>query len=57
MSEKRQIARAAGLVGALTVVSRVTGLVRDIVVGYLFGAGLGADAFFVAYRFRTCCGG
>src|SRR5689334_5024446 len=50
MSEKRQIARAAGLVGALTVVSRVTGLVRDIVVGYLFGAGLGADAFFVAYR-------
>jgi len=50
MSEKRQIARAAGLVGALTVVSRVTGLVRDIVTGYLFGAGLGADAFFVAYR-------
>jgi putative peptidoglycan lipid II flippase len=50
MSEKRQIARAAGLVGALTVVSRITGLVRDIVVGYLFGAGLGADAFFVAYR-------
>jgi len=50
MSEKRQIARAAGLVGGLTVISRITGLVRDIVVGYLFGAGLGADAFFVAYR-------
>jgi len=50
MSEKRQIARAAGMVGMLTVVSRVTGLVRDIVVGYLFGAGTGADAFFVAYR-------
>lgn len=50
MSEKRQIARAAGLVGGLTVVSRITGLVRDIVVGYLFGAGTGADAFFVAYR-------
>src|SRR5262245_13421034 len=50
MSEKRAIARAAGLVGGLTVVSRVTGLVRDIVVGYLFGAGTGADAFFVAYR-------
>ena len=50
MSEKREIARAAGLVGALTVVSRVTGLVRDVVVGYLFGAGTGADAFFVAYR-------
>lgn len=50
MSEKRAIARAAGLVGGLTVVSRVTGLVRDIVVGYLFGAGTAADAFFVAYR-------
>ena len=50
MSEKRRIARAAGVVGALTVVSRVTGLLRDIVIGYLFGAGLGADAFFVAYR-------
>lgn len=50
MSEKRAIARAAGLVGALTVLSRVTGLVRDVVTGYLFGAGLAADAFFVAYR-------
>jgi putative peptidoglycan lipid II flippase len=50
MSEKRQIARAAGLVGALTVVSRITGLLRDIVTGYLFGAGTAADAFFVAYR-------
>lgn len=50
MSEKRAIARAAGLVGGLTVVSRITGLVRDIVVGYLFGAGTSADAFFVAYR-------
>jgi putative peptidoglycan lipid II flippase len=50
MSEKRRIARAAGVVGALTVLSRVSGLARDVVVGYLFGAGTGADAFFVAYR-------
>src|SRR5882724_3506333 len=50
MSEKRAIARAAGVVGALTVVSRVTGLLRDAVVGYLFGAGTAADAFFVAFR-------
>jgi len=50
MSEKRAIAHAAGVVGALTVVSRVTGLLRDAVVGYLFGAGTAADAFFVAYR-------
>lgn len=50
MSEKRRIARAAGLVGGLTIISRITGLIRDIVVGYLFGAGTSADAFFVAYR-------
>jgi putative peptidoglycan lipid II flippase len=50
MSERGRIARAAGVVAALTVLSRVTGLARDVVVGYLFGAGAGADAFFVAYR-------
>jgi len=50
MSEKGRIARAAGVVSALTVLSRITGLARDMVVGYLFGAGTGADAFFVAYR-------
>ena len=50
MSEKRQIARAAWQVGTLTVLSRMTGLARDVVTGYLFGAGLAADAFFVAYR-------
>jgi len=50
MSEKRHMAYAAGVVGALTVVSRITGLIRDVVVGYLFGAGTAADAFFVAYR-------
>ncbi|MBI3769466.1 MAG: murein biosynthesis integral membrane protein MurJ [Deltaproteobacteria bacterium] len=50
MSERREITRAAGTVGLLTVVSRVTGLVRDAVVSALFGAGLAADAFFVAYR-------
>ncbi len=50
MSEKRAIARAAGVVSVVTVLSRITGLARDVVVGYFFGAGAGADAFFVAYR-------
>ncbi len=50
MSENRQIARAAGLVAAFTFVSRIAGLVRDAVVGYFFGTGLAADAFFVAFR-------
>jgi len=50
MSENRRIARAAGLIGALTLCSRVAGLIRDAVIGYLFGTGPAADAFFVAFR-------
>jgi putative peptidoglycan lipid II flippase len=50
MSEHRHIARTAGIVGALTLCSRVTGLLRDAIVGYLFGSGMAADAFFVAFR-------
>jgi putative peptidoglycan lipid II flippase len=37
-------------VGGNTVVSRVLGLTRDIVIARLFGAGSGADAFLVAFR-------
>ena len=50
MSERRAIVRAAGQVSALTVLSRIMGLVRDAVVSGIFGAGAAADAFFVAYR-------
>ena len=50
MSENRRIARAAGVVAALTLASRITGLLRDVVTGYYFGAGTAADAFFVAFR-------
>lgn len=48
--EVRKIAKAAGVVGFFTLLSRITGLLRDIVVGYLFGAQAAADAFFVAFR-------
>ncbi|MBT6277452.1 MAG: murein biosynthesis integral membrane protein MurJ [Chromatiales bacterium] len=37
-------------VGSNTMVSRVLGLVRDVVIAKMFGAGSGADAFFVAFR-------
>jgi putative peptidoglycan lipid II flippase len=50
VSENRQIARAAGTVAALTLASRITGLVRDAVMSHVFGAGVAADAFFVAFR-------
>ncbi|WP_147819644.1 murein biosynthesis integral membrane protein MurJ [Salidesulfovibrio onnuriiensis] len=51
MSEhSRKIARNAGVVAAATLVSRVLGFVRDVIVAFALGAGLFADAFFVAFR-------
>ena len=44
------IARPAGTVAFFTFLSRVFGLVRDVVVAFRFGAGAHADAFFVAFR-------
>lgn len=37
-------------IGGLTLLSRVLGFVRDALVALIFGAGLHADAFFLAFR-------
>lgn len=42
--------RSGALVSVMTLLSRVLGLMRDIVIAGLFGAGAGADAFFVAFK-------
>jgi len=34
----------------MTMISRVFGLLRDIVIALLFGAGAGTDAFFIAFK-------
>jgi putative peptidoglycan lipid II flippase len=49
-SENSQVAKAAGIVGAATMVSRVFGLLRDTVIAALFGANWMTDAFWVAFR-------
>lgn len=49
-AESRQIARRAATVGATTLVSRVLGFARDLITAFALGAGLFADAFFVAFR-------
>lgn len=49
-SEKKNVSRAAGEIGALTFLSRILGLVRDMVLARFFGTGMAADAFFVAFR-------
>jgi putative peptidoglycan lipid II flippase len=48
--ERAQVVEAAGVIGLATLLSRILGFVRDMVLARLFGAGLAADAFFVAYR-------
>jgi putative peptidoglycan lipid II flippase len=50
MSEKIRVAKAAGVVGAATLASRVMGYARDMAMSWAFGTGLAADAFYVAYR-------
>lgn len=48
--EEHSIVRAAGQIGFFTLLSRVTGLLRDVAIGSVFGAGMLTDAFFVAFR-------
>lgn len=48
--KKRGLLRSSALVGLFTMVSRVLGLVRDVVFAWFIGASGGADAFFVAFK-------
>jgi putative peptidoglycan lipid II flippase len=50
MSENELVTRAAGVVGIYTFLSRVLGLLRDMLIANFFGSGMSADAFFVAFR-------
>ncbi|XKH60518.1 murein biosynthesis integral membrane protein MurJ [Halomonas sediminis] len=47
---RRGLMRSGLIVSAMTMLSRVMGLVRDVVVATFLGAGNGADAFFVAFK-------
>ncbi len=46
----RAIAKNAAVVAGATLLSRVLGFVRDVIVAFALGTGLFADAFFVAFR-------
>jgi putative peptidoglycan lipid II flippase len=50
MSENHKIAKAATTIGMGTFLSRILGFLRDMVIANFFGAGMVADAFFVAFR-------
>jgi putative peptidoglycan lipid II flippase len=42
--------RSSALVGSMTLLSRVLGLLRDVVIAAFVGASANADAFFVAFK-------
>src|SRR5216117_1099001 len=47
---EQQVVRALGSIGSATLLSRLLGYVRDMIVALAFGAGPVTDAFFVAFR-------
>ena len=50
ISETKTMFRSTGIVGMMTLLSRVLGLVRDIFFARLFGSFPIMDAFFVAFK-------
>ncbi|MFH1412187.1 MAG: murein biosynthesis integral membrane protein MurJ [Candidatus Omnitrophota bacterium] len=46
----RTLIKSTGVIGASTVISRVLGFVRDILIASKFGTGIYADAFWMAFR-------
>ncbi len=45
------LVKSIATIGGWTVLSRITGLMREMLVARYLGAGMVADAFFVAFRF------
>ena len=50
MSSSDKLVRSAGVVSAAVLLSRVTGLAREMVMARLFGAGAAFDAFLLGFR-------
>lgn len=48
-AEHRALARGAGVIAIFTLISRVAGLIRDLVITHVFGASGITDVFFMAF--------
>ncbi len=42
--------KALATVSGMTMISRILGFARDVLIARIFGAGVATDAFFVAFR-------
>ncbi len=45
-----KLLRSTIIISAMTTISRVFGLIRDIVIGTVFGPGLSVDVFIVSFK-------
>ncbi len=50
MSTNKTIAHSASIIGGFTLLSRVLGFIRDVVIARMFGTGMHSQAFVVAFR-------
>ena len=50
VAEDSKLVRSSAVVGGATMLSRILGLLRDVVLANLIGANGNADAFFVAFK-------
>ncbi|MBW1650029.1 MAG: murein biosynthesis integral membrane protein MurJ [Deltaproteobacteria bacterium] len=50
MSEESKLTKAAWTIGSATLLSRILGFIRDMVIAGFFGAGYASDIFFVAFK-------
>ena len=50
VGDPAELVRSSAVVGVATLLSRVLGLLRDVVLANLIGASSNADAFFVAFK-------
>ena len=50
MATPHSLVKSIATVGGFTMISRVTGFIRDVLIANFLGAGMLADAFFVAFK-------
>lgn len=50
LSQPEQVVRSAGIVSIAVTLSRISGLAREMVMAYAFGAGASHDAFLLGFR-------
>lgn len=46
----KSLLKSTGVVSSMTLLSRIVGFLRDMVLAQMFGAGFALDAFFVAFK-------